>query len=31
VRIERNSINALQLAIWLESHEKIGNVGHPGL
>jgi O-acetylhomoserine/O-acetylserine sulfhydrylase len=31
VRIERNSTNALQLAIWLESHEKIGNVGHPGL
>lgn len=31
VRIERNSSNAIELAIWLEIHDKIGNVGHPGL
>jgi O-acetylhomoserine/O-acetylserine sulfhydrylase len=30
VRIERNSSNALQLASWMEDHEKIGSVGHPG-
>jgi O-acetylhomoserine/O-acetylserine sulfhydrylase len=31
VRIERNSSNALKLAVWLESHKRIGGVGHPGL
>lgn len=31
VRLERNSSNALQLAMWLETHMRIGGVGHPGL
>ncbi|PMD26582.1 O-acetylhomoserine/O-acetylserine sulfhydrylase [Hyaloscypha hepaticicola] len=31
VRIERNSSNALELALWLEHHAKIGEVRYPGL
>lgn len=31
VRIERNSSNALELALWLGHHAKIGEVRYPGL
>jgi O-acetylhomoserine/O-acetylserine sulfhydrylase-like pyridoxal-dependent enzyme len=31
VRLERNSNNAVALALWLEEHAKIGEVRYPGL
>jgi O-acetylhomoserine/O-acetylserine sulfhydrylase len=31
VRLERNSSNAVALALWLEDHAKVGEVRYPGL